>query len=384
MSAPMGECLVMAKPVGPRCSLRCTYCYYIGKPAAAGGNAVMSTEVLEKFISQRLNASPGPSTHFEWHGGEPTLAGLDFFRAVVLLQRALCPPGRTITNGLQTCGVHLDGGWVDFLAKERFSVGLSLDGPARLHDPYRKSAAGEPTHAKVVRAFFMLKKGGVSCTVLCVLHRLNAAEPLEVYDFFRSLGVSWLQFLPLVAPAAGGGVSPETAVPKIIGDFLCTVFDVWLREDVGRIVVQAFDEALRPLYGIPHALCVHRETCGEAAVVEQDGSFYACDHFVDPRHLLGTIRSRPLAELASDRRMAAFGAAKKDTLPKVCRACAVLSSCNGGCPKDRILQAPGGEPGLNYLCAAYRMFFTHSRPGLGRLAAHMKTGKPLRAFAAPP
>jgi uncharacterized protein len=193
--------------------------------------------------------------------------------------------------------------------------------------------------------------------------------------------VSWLQFLPLVAPAAGGGVSPETAAPQAIGEFLCAVFDAWLREDVGRIVVQAFDEALRPLYGIPHALCLHRETCGEAAVMEQDGSVYACDHFVDPQHLLGNIRDRPLAELSSGPRMAAFGAAK-NALPNACRACSVLSSCNGGCPKDRFRAAPGGEPGLNYLCAAYKMFFTHSRPGLGRLAAHMKAGNPLRAFAA--
>ncbi|MGA2479817.1 MAG: anaerobic sulfatase maturase [Spirochaetia bacterium] len=380
----MSECLVMAKPVGPLCNLRCGYCYYVGKThLLEPAHAVMTHELLKTFIVQRLSASPGPCTHFEWHGGDPTLAGLDLFRAVVRIQRALCPPGRKITNGLQTNGVLLDGAWVEFLAREGFSVGLSLDGPAHMHDPYRRTAGGRPTHDQVIRAFHMLKKGGVFCNVLCVLHLLNAEAPDEVYDFFRSLGVSWLQFLPLVAPAKGGGVSPETAAPETIGYFLCRVFDRWIEEDVGRIVIQTFDEALRPLYGIPHSLCVHRETCGDVAVLERDGGFYACDHYVDPAHLVGNIREHSIGELAADPRMIDFGLVKRDALPEFCRECGVLSSCNGGCPKDRIATAPDGEHGLNYLCAAYRKFFTHSRPGLGRLAAHMKAGKPLRAFIAP-
>jgi uncharacterized protein len=352
----MSECLVMAKPVGPLCNLRCAYCYYVGKTYLPGP-AVMSHDLLERFIALRFEASPGPSTHFEWHGGEPTLAGLDFFRAVVRMQRSLCPAGRKTTNGLQTNGT--------------------------LHDPYRKTAGGEPTHEAVLRAFRLLKKGGVFCNVLCVLQRLNAAVPGEVYDFFRDLGVTWLQFLPLVKRGDDGMMSPETAAPGVIGDFLCRVFDRWIREDVGRIVIQAFDEALRPLYGIPHSLCVHRETCGDVAVLERDGGIYACDHFVDEDHLLGNIGKRSMTEVSAEPRLVEFGAAKQGGLPRTCRECDVLAFCNGGCPKDRVSAAPDGEQGLNYLCAAYRKLFTYSRPRLGLLAAHMKAGKPLRTFAAP-
>jgi uncharacterized protein len=204
-------------------------------------------------------------------------------------------------------------------------------------------------------------------------------EPDRVYDFFRGLGATYVQFLPLVAPFEGG-VSAQTAQPEAIGDFLCRVFDRWLREDVGRIVIQTFDEALRPIYGIPHALCVHRETCGDVAVLEHDGELYMCDHFVDADHLVGNLRERPLSDLVADPRLARFGSDKRDTLPRICRECDVLSACNGGCPKDRSAVAPDGEPGLNYLCSAYKRFFRHSRPGLKRLAAHMKSGRSLRSF----
>lgn len=195
--------------------------------------------------------------------------------------------------------------------------------------------------------------------------------------------MTWLQFLPLVAAVPGGGVSAATAPAQAIGAFLCRVFDRWLLEDVGRIVIQTFDEALRPIYGVPHALCVHRETCGEVVVLEHDGGFYACDHFVDPEHRLGNLKDRALSDMMADPRLKGFGEAKRDTLPRFCRECDVLSSCNGGCPKDRIMNAPDGEPGLSYLCPAYKQFFHHSRRGLASLAAHMKTGRSLRSFAAP-
>ncbi len=372
---PMPECLVMAKPAGPACNMRCEYCYYLGKSALfPKGPWRMSEDLLERYIRQRLETSPGPTTHFEWHGGEPTVLGLDYFRLIVRLQRAHRPPGRRVTNGIQTNGLLLDDDWVRFLAEEGFSIGLSLDGPADLHDAFRKTASGEPTHARVIAAFRLLKQRGVFCNVLCVLQALNTAEPDRVYDFFRSLGVTHLQFLPLVAGDAA-------AMPEAVGDFLCRVFDRWISADVGRIVIQTFDEALRPVYGIPHSLCIHRETCGNVAVLEHDGSFYACDHFVDADHLLGSLRDVTLSDLAGDPRMLAFGRAKRDTLPRACRKCDVLSSCNGGCPKDRISVAPDGEAGLNYLCPAWKKFFRHSRPGLYRLAEHMKMGRPLRSFA---
>jgi uncharacterized protein len=369
------ECLVMAKPAGPRCNLRCEYCYYIDKEKRfPPGPLRMSESLLERYIAGRFEASPGPGTHFEWHGGEPTLAGMDFFRAVIRLQRRYTPVGRSVTNGLQTNGFLIDGAWADFLARERFSVGLSLDGPAEFHDRFRKTVDGRPTHARVADAFRLLKERRVFCTVLCVLHAVNTAEPDGVYDYFRSLGVSYLQFLPLV------GAGPLSAAPEAIAHFLCRIFDRWIAADVGRMVIQTFDEALRPLYGVPHALCVHRETCGDAAVLEYDGSFYACDHFVDPEHKIGTILERKLADLAADPAMATFGKAKRDHLPQYCRECPVLAFCNGGCPKHRLERTPDGEAGLNYLCAAYRAFFLHASPQLARLADHMKAGMPLRAF----
>jgi uncharacterized protein len=216
----------------------------------------------------------------------------------------------------------------------------------------------------------------VFCNLLCVLHEGNAAFPERVYSFFKTAGAKYLQFLPLVPRPGQAGAASAAASPESIGEFLCRVFDAWIREDVGRIVVQAFDEALRPIYGAPHALCIYRETCGDVAVLERDGSFFACDHFVDAEHLIGNLRERSLSELSSDPRLLAFGQAKRDTLPRACLECEVLASCNGGCPKDR------DDDGLNRLCAAYKRFFIHSRPQLTRLAAHMKSGKSLRSFSA--
>ena len=372
----VSECLVMAKPAGPGCNMRCGYCYYLRTEALfPRGPWRMSEDLLERFIVQRLQASPGPSTHFEWHGGEPTLLGMDYFRLIAALQEKHCPPGRTITNGIQTNGLLLDDAWVQFLAAKGFSVGLSLDGPADLHDACRITADGRATHARVTRSFASLREGGVFCNVLCVLHVRNTPEPDRVYDFFRRLGVTHLQFLPL----AGGALA---APPEGVGGFLCRVFDRWLGEDVGRVVIQAIDEALRPIYGIPHALCIHRETCGDVAVLEHDGGFYACDHFVNEDHLLGNLGEQSLTDLCAEPRLRSFGQAKRDTLPRACRQCDVLSFCNGGCPKDRVALAPDGEPGLNALCPAYKAFFRHSRPGLERLAAHMKQGRTLRSFTA--
>lgn len=377
---PISECLVMAKPVGPTCNMRCDYCYYLDKASLfPGGPWRMTDDLLERFIEQRLQASPGPSTHFEWHGGEPTILGLDYFRRIVRMQKDHRPPGRRVTNGIQTNGLLIDDAWARFLQEEGFSVGLSLDGPADLHDEHRSTAAGAVTHAQVIEAFRRLKQRAVFCNVLCVLHAANAAEPDRVYEFFRGLGVIHLQFLPLAA--VDGEVSPQAASPDAVGAFLCRVFDRWMAQDVGRIVIQTFDEALRPVYGVPHALCIHRETCGDVAVLEHDGGFYACDHFVGPEHRIGNLRERSLSDLAADPRMRQFGQAKKDTLPRACRRCDVLSSCNGGCPKDRIATAPSGDSGLSYLCPAYRKFFRHSRAGLYRLAQHMKAGRSLRSFS---
>ena len=374
------ECLVMAKPAGPRCNLRCSYCYYVGRTdLLEGGAEPMSRELLERFIAERFAASPGPVTHFEWHGGEPTLLGVEYFETIVALQRRHLPAARQVSNGLQTNGLLLDAGWAEFLARERFSVGLSLDGPPELHDRFRAAAGGAPTQARVVEAFRLLKSHRALCNVLCVLHSDNVQEPDVVYDFFSELGVTHLQFLPL-AVRVGAGASEATASPDAIGAFLCRVFDRWIAADVGRVVIQTFDEALRPIHGVEHALCIHRETCGNVAVLERDGSFYACDHFVDAAHRIGNLRERDLADLTTDPRMRAFGEAKRSSLPRACRECDVVAFCNGGCPKDRVATTADGEPGLNCLCPAYRRFFRHAAPGLTRLSAHMKAGRRLREF----
>jgi uncharacterized protein len=230
----------------------------------------------------------------------------------------------------------------------------------------------------VARAYALLKERGVFVNLLCVLHARNAMEPEMVYDYFRGLGATHLQFLPLVAGTAR--TDATAAEPDVIGEFLCRVFDRWIHEGAGRVVIQNIDEALRPMYGLPHALCIHRETCGDVAVLERDGGFYACDHFVDADHLIGSLRERTLGDLAADPRMIEFGKAKRDTLPRACRECDVLSWCNGGCPKDRAHAAPGEAGGLNRLCFAYKKFFGHCRPELTRLATHMRAGRPLREF----
>ncbi len=436
---PVRECLVMAKPAGPLCNLRCDYCYYVGKTELLRNVAgAMDAALLERYIAGRFAASPGPVTHFEWHGGEPTLLGLGYFETIVQLQKKHCPPGRKVSNGLQTNGMMINSAWADFLAREGFSVGLSLDGSEGMHDRYRRTPGGEPSHARVLEAFALLAERKVFTNILCVIHAANVGDPDRLYDWFKSIGVTYLQFLPLVAragaaimtggtpPVAGasagagrastgtgaasesadsgvttinaGGtttkaraapacagetatrVTPETAAPEEIGRFLCRIFDRWIAADVGRLVIQTFDEALRPVHGIPHALCIHRETCGDVAVLERDGSFYACDHFVDPEHLIGSLRERSIADLGSDPAMIAFGEAKRSSLPRYCRECEFLSFCNGGCPKDRFASTPDGEPGLNYLCPAYRMFFSHAKPGLERLSAHIRAGRRLREF----
>jgi uncharacterized protein len=372
----------MVKATGPACNLRCSYCYYLEKSSLfPSGPYTMGSELLENFISQRIASSVNPSIHFEWHGGEPTLSGLQFFREITRLQRKHCRPGTRITNGLQTNGLKIDEEWACFLAAESFSVGLSLDGPAGLHDVFRTTADSRPTHSLVVEAFYRLKKHKVFCNILCVLHGKNAVEPDRVYGFFRDIGVNYLQFLPLVQ-TDGAVHGNESASPDEIGDFLCRVFDLWIRGDVGRIVVQTFDEALRPVFGAPHALCIHRETCGDVAVLEHDGSFFACDHFVDPEHLIGNLHNRSLEDLSCDPRLVGFGNAKRDTLPDECLRCDVLSSCNGGCPKDRVSVSSSGIRNLNYLCPAYKKFFHHSNPQLMRLATHLKSGRPQREFKA--
>jgi uncharacterized protein len=372
--------IVMTKPAGAVCNLDCRYCYYLAKrDLYRGGEPFrMTDDLLEEYIVQHIEASPGAAVTFAWHGGEPTVLGLDYYRRVVALQRKHRPPGRRIINNIQTNGTLLDEAWCRFLAAEGFFVGLSLDGPAAPHDRYRVTRDGKPTHRQVLRGFRLLRQHGVRCDVLCVVHQASVQSPVAVYRFFKELGVQSLQFLPLVErrPDAPGGVSEHTVPAEAFGAFLCAVFDEWVRQDVGRIAIQMFDEAARPACGLEHALCIFRETCGDVPVLEHNGDFYACDHFVDPEHRFGNIRETPLATLLACEAQQAFGLAKRNALPRYCRECEVLALCNGGCPKDRFVRTPDGENGLNYLCTGYKRFFIHSRPALVQLGTLWRSGQP--------
>jgi uncharacterized protein len=369
---------VFVKPAGAACNLDCSYCYYVRK-APGEGPAVprMPPDLLERYVAQHIEACPDRDILFSWHGGEPTLLGLDYFREVVRIERRHQPPGRRVLNGIQTNGVLLDHDWCRFLADEGFRVGLSLDGPSDVHDACRTTRGRGPTWARVMRAHELLQRLDVPSEILCAVHGRNAREPARVYRFFRSIGARSLGLLPVVErrPGEPGGVSADSVTPEAWGAFLCTVFDEWRERDSDRIAVQLFDEASRPARGLPHSLCVFSETCGNVPVVEHDGTFYACDHFVDAAHRVGNLNETPLAELLESPAQIAFGQAKRDLLPGHCRACEVLAMCNGGCPKDRFARTPEGREGLNYLCTGFRRFFGHTRGYALRIAGERR-GRP--------
>ncbi len=369
----------MVKPVGAACNLDCAYCYYLEKAALypRRQSLRMPQALLERYIAQHMAAAPAEAILFCWHGGEATLLGIDYFRRIVELQHKHRPPGRQILNNLQTNGTLIDEAWCRFLAAAGFQVGLSIDGPKELHDAYRPTKGGRASHAQVMQAYRLLRRHRVPTDVLCVVHRRNVRQPATVYRFFKEIGVEFLQFLPLVRRQGASGVTAETVPADAYGEFLCRIFAEWAGRDIDRITIQNFHEAERPFLGVEHALCVFRETCGDVVVVERNGDFYCCDHFVDPAHLVGNIADTPLVELLESPAQRAFGRQKKATLPRFCRSCEVLALCNGGCPKDRFIRTPDGEDGLNYLCAGYKRFFASSAPRLQRIAALRRTGAPV-------
>jgi uncharacterized protein len=368
-----GDFQIFVKPAGALCNLDCAYCYYLDKADLYPDTPAprMTDAVLEEYIVQHVAASRGPEVSFSWHGGEPTLLGVDFFRKAIDLQRKHAPRGWVVRNGMQTNGVLIDEAWGRFLAAERFHVGVSLDGPAELHDPFRVSKGGQPTHRLAMRGYEILRGRGVSLDVLCVVHSLNVTQPRSVYRFFREIGARYLGFLPVVEPAPGTdrGVSEHTPSAEAFGTFLCTIFDEWIVRDVDRIAVQYFEEAARPAAGLDHSLCIFRDTCGQIPTIEHNGDVFSCDHYVDRDHRLGNIHQTPLAEMIESDVQRDFGDAKRDALPRDCQGCDVLAECHGHCPKYRFLHTADGEPGLNYLCAGLKRFFRHSRKPLARLVA---------------
>jgi uncharacterized protein len=363
---------VFAKPNGSICNLGCDYCYYLKKRSLYPGEKSfrMPEDILEEYILQHIAACPDPVIPFSWHGGEPTLVGLGYFRRIVELQRKHRPSHRRIINGIQTNGTLIDEEWCRFLAAESFSVGLSLDGPQQLHDSHRLTRGGKPTHTQAMHGYELLRKHGIACDVLCVVHAQNVSYPIEVYRFFKQIKATYIGLLPLVesAPHGRGAASSSTVPSEAFGAFLCTIFDEWMSEDIGQVKIQIIEETARAALGQEHALCIFKKTCGDVPVLEHNGDFFSCDHFVDREHLLGNIRETRLVDLIESPTQRAFGQAKWDTLPRYCLECEVLDLCNGGCPKDRILRTPEGEGRLNYLCAGFKRFFTHCRPFLNELS----------------
>jgi uncharacterized protein len=385
---------VMVKPTGPICNLDCRYCFYLEKVRLYPGTSgwAMPDAVLETFVRDYIAAQDVPVVTFAWQGGEPTLLGLEYFRRVVEFQ-ARFAGGKRIENALQTNGILIDDAWAAFFAEQAFLVGVSIDGPRELHDRYRVDRGGAPTFDRVMKGIDALKRQGAAFNTLTVVHRENARRPLDVYRFLKEAGSGFLQFIPIVErlenasggiptsvetiPADGspprsslahlsepgltgqGRVSAWSVDPADWGGFLCTIFDEWVRHDVGRVFVQLFDVALESWYRGGASLCIFGETCGRALAVEHNGDLYSCDHYVFPGFRLGNITDTPIGDLVGSPAQLQFGDAKRDTLPDFCRACDVRFACHGECPKNRFTNTPDGETGLNYLCAGYKRFFAH-------------------------
>lgn len=357
---------VFAKPGGAICNMTCSYCYYLSKEHIypEGESFRMPDLILEEYIVQHIEASPERVIRFSWHGGEPTVLGLDYFRKIVAFQHKYRPPGRLIMNGIQTNGMLLDENWCRFFAKEGFCIGLSLDGPKAIHDRFRRDKGGYPTHDKVMQAYRLLRQHRVYTDILCVVTTHNVKAPLEIYRFFKKIGAGYVSFLPMVEREGGAddNLHPLTVPAEAWGNFLCTVFDEWITHDIGRIKIQIFEEAARTAFGQEHSLCIFRPVCGDIPVIEHNGDFYPCDHYVDPARRLGNIIETPLLRMLESSRMREFGHAKQDTLPRYCLECEVREMCHGECPKNRLISTPDGETGLNYLCVGYKRFFTHCQP----------------------
>jgi uncharacterized protein len=382
LSAP-AQFHVLAKPTGAICNLDCSYCFFLSKEALYPGDRFrMTDEVMRAYIGQLLAAHTEPRVTIAWQGGEPTLMGLDFFRRAVAVAEELKRPEQLLEHTIQTNGTLLDDEWGAFFAEHGFLVGISIDGPRQLHDVYRLDKRGGPTFDKVLDGFETLVNHGVDVNVLCAVNRVNADHPLEVYRFFRDyLAVSFVQFIPIVERdndtgfQEGDTVTDRSVTAEQWGRFLITVFDEWVANDVGEVFVMGFDTALAKWLGIAGGLCVFAETCGDAIALEHNGDVYSCDHFVEPGYLLGNITTTTLVDLIAKPEQRAFGNAKRDTLPRYCVECPVKFACNGECPKNRFTLTPDGEPGLNYLCAGYRSFFTYIDPVMQRMAELVRAGR---------
>jgi uncharacterized protein len=376
MNTPPPSFHVLAKPAGARCNLACRYCFYLSKQEFyPGGTFRMSDSLLEEFLRQYIEAQQVPAVTIAWQGGEPTLMDLDFYRRSVELAEGFAKPGMQVGYTIQTNGTLLDEEWCKFFKQHNFLVGISIDGPKALHDAYRVDRRGRGTFARVMGGLALLQEHGVEYNILCTVHAANGDRPLDVYRFFRDeAGAQFVQFIPIVE-REGDTVTDRSVGPAQWGRFLCTVFDEWVRHDVGEMFVQHFDAALAAWVGHPPGLCTFAPVCGAAVVLEHNGDLYSCDHFVEPDHYLGNITATPLAELVGSAQQQRFGQDKRATLPRFCRECPVRFACHGGCPRNRFATTPDGEPGLNYLCEGYRTFFGHINLPMRIMADLLRQGR---------
>jgi len=400
---------VMVKPAGSACNLDCTYCFYLSKRTLPGGpgSGHMSDELLERFVRDYIQSVTGNEVVFSWQGGEPTLLGLGFFEKVVALQAKHAKPGQRIENDLQTNGTLLDDDWARFLKQHGFLVGLSIDGPREIHDHYRITKHAEPTFDTVYGAAQTLRRHGVPFNTLTCVHRYNASRPLDVYRFLRrELGSTYLQFIPIVEPRDFETVAPQrweaSSLPVVgspesrpdhpdsvvtpwsvdaeeYGYFLCKIWDEWQARDLGKVLVNVCETLVVQRMGQPSQICVYAENCGKGVALEHDGDVYSCDHYVYPEYRLGNIRDRSVGDLVFSPQQVRFGYAKSERLPAYCRQCEFLNDCWGECPKNRLLRAPDGEAGLNYLCPGLKRFFAHAGPTATRMAKRLKTTAPASA-----
>jgi len=374
---------IMAKPTGSACNLHCDYCFFLKKENLYPGSGFrMSEEVHEAYVRQLLEAHQVPQVTVAWQGGEPTLMGLDFFRRSVKLQKKYQKAGTHIENTFQTNGILLSDEWCQFFHENSFLIGLSLDGPQKLHDFYRKDRGSHGTFNRALRATRLLQKHKVEFNILCTVNSKNADHPLDVYRFFRDeLGAHYIQFIPIVERdnetgyQEGNKVTDRSVQPEQFGRFMIGIFDEWMKNDVGNTFVLNFDGALAGWLGMAGTVCIFGPTCGLGMALEHNGDLYSCDHFVEPNYYLGNILKTPMIDLVASEKQRKFGQDKKDSLPRYCRECDVLQICNGECPKNRFLETADGEPGLNYLCAGYKTFFKHADKPMRIMADLIRRGK---------
>lgn len=386
---------VMSKPAGSKCNLACKYCYYLEKEklyhkSEVDSRFIMEDNTLERFIRMYLEAQTMPQVLFCWHGGEALMRPISFYRRVIELQQRY-GRGMQIDNSIQTNGTLLTDEWCRFFHDNGWLVGVSIDGPQEFHDEYRRNKAGAPSFHKVMKGINLLNKHNVEWNALAVVNDFNADYPLDFYNFFKEINCRFIQFTPIVerivphsdgrhlaspmstpdAPLADFSVTPEQW-----GNFLCTIFDEWVKQDIGKYFIQLFDATLANWVGQAPGVCTMARTCGHSGIMEFNGDVYSCDHFVFPEYKLGNIRTKNFVEMMYSDRQQQFGRDKYEKLPRQCKECEYLFACNGECPKNRFAVTADGEPGLNYLCAGYHRFFRHVAPYMERMKDALNRGLP--------